>query len=42
MNKITNYNSFNYSNNIIKNKFCSETFMSKGYITLKIIIVRET
>ena len=32
MNKITNYNSFNYSNKIIKNDFCSETFMSKGYI----------
>ena len=32
MNKITNYNSFNYSNKIIKNDFCSENFMSKGYI----------
>ena len=34
MNKITNYNSFNYSNKIIKNDFCSETFMSKSYINL--------
>ena len=34
MNKITNVNSFNYSNKIIKNDFCSENFISKGYISL--------
>ena len=33
-----NYNSFNYSNKIIKNDFYAETFMSKGLKILSVII----